>query len=252
MTGRLTTQFSIELGFSFDTSLARNLEILKNATIHQDFDGCILVDGKEGSGKSVLAMQIGKFMDIDQELDIEKQICFTPEQVVNAINTLPKFKAIVWDEARRGLNRRRSTGQINLEITDLFAECRQKNLFLIVTMPSFYDMDMNVAVWRSRALIHVYYKFKPDDNRPLERGYFIFYNEEGKKKLYTTIENRRGYNYFFNPRFAFRGRFTHQYVVDEHKYRDKKRVSMADYQHRNDKKVTETIPNNDLFDGAYV
>lgn len=232
---RLKTEISRELGFSFNSNLARNLYWWRNAVMNQDIDCVVLVDGAEGSGKSVLGMQIAKFFDKDRCIDLDTQVCFFPEQVKKAIMTLPPGKAIVWDEARRGLNRRRSTQQVNLEMTDLFAECRQHNLFLVVIMPSFYDMDMNVAIWRSRALVHVWYTWdRKNADRPLLRGFFRFYNEDGKKALYTNKYYRQGYLYPYISGDSFDNTFVNYYVVDESEYRIKKRDSEKSY--RSEKK----------------
>jgi hypothetical protein len=217
---RLTAKYSTELGFSFNTNLGSNLEILKNAVMKQDFDAAILVDGSEGSGKSVIGMQIAYMLDKDHHLDLKTQICFYPEQFMTAVKTLDRGKAIVWDEARRGLNRRRSIKNINLSITDMLAECRSRNLFLIIIMPSFYDMDMNVAVWRSRALVHVWYTWdKNDKEMPLRRGFFRFYNEEGKKNLYTNKMTRQRYDYPYLHNMSFDATFINWYVVDEQEYK---------------------------------
>lgn len=232
----LTAKYSVELGYSFNTLLGDNLTWWKNAVMNQDMDFVILVDGNEGSGKSVLAMQIAQFLDIDGIIDINTQLCFYPEEVKKAILNLKKFKAIVWDEARRGLNRRRSTEKVNIEMTDLFAECRQHNLFLVVVMPSFYDMDMNLAVWRSRALVHVWYDWNHQDiDKPLRRGYFRFYSEQGKKKLYCDRLLRRMYKYPLLRGDCFDATFTNYYVVDEEQYRMKKRKAENKYSEEKDK-----------------
>lgn len=229
MSRPLSSKYSVELGFSFDKWLGSNLELWRNAVIHQDIDCFVLVDGKEGSGKSVHALQIAHFLDVDHKIDLDKQVCFTPEEVKEAITNLPKFKAIVYDEAKRGLNRRRSTENTNIELTELFAECRQNNLFLIVVLPAFHDLDMNVAVFRSRVLIHVYYKWDlTDRDKPLVRGYARFYNEEAKKYLYCNKAIRQQYKH---PRHkdSFDYRFPHHYVVDEDLYRKKKKDAVQDY-----------------------
>ena len=225
----LSSPYSVEMGFSFDRWLGSNLEFWRNAVINQDIDCFILVDGKEGSGKSVHGLQVAHYLDIEHKIDLDTQVCFTPQEVKEAITVLPKFKAIVYDEAKRGLNRRRSTENTNIELTELFAECRQNNLFLVVIMPSYFDMDMVVAVWRSRVLIHVYYKWDTKNReKPLMRGYARFYNEDAKKYLYCNKAIRQLYKY---PRHkdSFDYAYPHHYVVDEAKYRAKKAQAVKDY-----------------------
>ena len=181
-------------------------------------------------GKSVIAMQIGHFLDVDRHINIKKQICWTPDQFKKAVTSNPKGKAIIWDEARRGANRRRSTQDVNIEITDMLAECRQKNLFLVIVMPSFYDMDLNIAMHRTRVLIHVRFDWKGDDPlKPLRRGMFRFYNDKAKGDLYTDKYMRTKYKYPAIPGSSFDGEFPHHYVVNEEEYRRLKRASLRDF-----------------------
>lgn len=230
MSRPLSSPYSVELGYSFNITLANNLMYWRNAVLHQDMDCGIIVDGSEGAGKSVFGLQIAKFLDIDRQVDLDKQVCYFPKQFKEAVLSLKKGKAIVWDEARRGLNRRRSISEGNLTITDMLAECRQHNLFLIIIMPSFYDMDLNVAVWRTRILIHVWYNMDPTNvDRPLKRGYFRMYNEEGKKLLYTNKMSRQRYEYPHMPNHSFDATFAHYYVVDEAEYRKRKREAEQVY-----------------------
>lgn len=231
MSRPLSSEYSVELGYSFSLRLGRNLELLRNATLNQDFDCCILVDGKEGSGKSVIAQQIGKFLDVDRELS-QEQVVFSAKELKKLILSYSDKpgKAIVWDESRAGLNRRKSTDKVNIEITDMLSETRQFNLFLVVVMPSFYDMDMNIAVWRSRALIHVWYKWNLEErNTPLQRGFFRFYSEEGKKRLYTDRLLREKYSYPYLKNECFDNTFPGFYVVDEAVYRRRKKEAMRSY-----------------------
>ena len=106
---------------------------------------------------------------------------------------------------------------INRTLITMLAEIRQKNLYVFVVMPCFFDLDKYVALWRSRALIHVY------TGKNFERGYFAFYNVDKKKDLY--ILGKKFYSYS-NPKPNFIGRFTNFYPVDEKEYRKKKRNSL--------------------------
>lgn len=236
---KLRSKYSVMLGFPFNIKLGDNLSRWRNAVLHQDIDCVIIVDGKEGAGKSVHALQIGYMLDVEHSIDINTQVCYTPEEVKEAITTLKRGKAIVFDEARRGFNRRRSTEKVNIELTDLFAECRQNNLFLVVVMPSFYDMDMNIAVWRSRVLVHVSYTWDLDNEKqPLVRGNARFYNEIGKKNMYCNKRRRMMYQYPYLKNECFDYTFPHHYVVDEAVYRAKKRAAESAYRTKEDNNKT--------------
>lgn len=225
----LSTETSLKMGFSVDSRLAWNLNLWRNAVLEQDIDCCLFIDGKEGSGKSILAQQIAAILDINHRITLDR-ICFTPEEVGNAIQNLPKGSAIVYDEAQRGFNRRNSMSNDNVMLMNLLAECRQKNLFLVIVMPSFYNADMVAAVWRTRLLVHVSYDWdltKP--NKPLVRGFARFYSERGKKLLYCNTFNRKFFNYPYLKDDCFDFHFPHHYCVDEEAYRAKKLQAVEQY-----------------------
>lgn len=246
MSRPLSSKYSVELGFSFDEWVGDNCTLWRNAVINQDMDCMILIDGKVGSGKSVWGMLLATFFDIERKLDVETQICFTPDELKKAINTLPKYKSVIYDEAMRGLNRRRATEKETVELVELFAECRQNNLFLIVILPSFYDLDMTQAVWRSKILCHIYYKWKPQDSEknrkyPLWRGFGTFYNENAKLQMYSNKAWRQQY-YYPNLKECFTFRFPNHYVVDEARYRERKREAIKRYSEKDKEKKASLCP----------
>lgn len=199
--------------YSMDGYLHQNLQIAKNV-IKKDWDMIIAVDGPEGCGKSVFTMQAAYFCD--PSLCISR-IVFTPEEFRKAVLNAQKFEAVVYDEAYTGLNSRAAMSMINRALVQMLAEIRQKNLFIFVVMPCFFDLDKYVALWRSRALVHAY----TGDN--FERGYFAFYNSDRKKELF--INGKKFYSYT-TPRPNFSGRFPNHYVIDESEYRRKKSLSL--------------------------
>ena len=242
----LSALFSVELGFSFPTRIGKNLTWWRNATLNQDTDCAILIDGKEGSAKSHAAQQLGYFMDIDAYEptgDIDPttknpinrpterafgldQMCFTYEQFKKAVRELPPFKAIVFDEAGRDTDRRGSTNRSNINFNQMLRECRQYNKFLILVVQSFYDMDMVPAIWRTRCLLHFDYEWDLDKPlTPLVRGRCRFYNEKGKKDLYSNKLSRLGYKYPFLKNRSFDVMFGYHWVIDHEEYKKKKELA---------------------------
>lgn len=198
--------------------------------IKKDWDMIFAVDGSEGSGKSVLAMQMGYYCDPSLTVD---RIVFTAKEFRTAIITAEKYQTVIYDEAYTGLNSRAAMSLINRTLVGVLAEIRQKNLFIFVVMPCFFDLDKYVALWRSRALIHVY------TGKNFERGFFSFYNVDKKKYLY--IEGKKFYSYG-KPRPNFIGRFTNSYPIDEKEYKKRKRDSlMAREETREKKEITKEI-----------
>jgi len=195
--------------FYLNDFLRDNLDFAKKK-VKQDWDMVGIVDGREGSGKSVCAQQIAKYCDPEFNLD---HIVFTPEQFKKAIRGAKETQAIVYDEAYGGLGARGTMSQINIAIVKMLTEIRSKRLFLFVVLPTFFDLDKYVALSRSRFLLHVY----TDDN--WNRGHFGFYGEGLKKYLYMM--GKKTYSYK-TPDANFHGRFVNYYTVDKKKYLAKK------------------------------
>jgi len=152
--------------YYIDGYLNSNLKLAKT-TIHKDWDMIFCVDGPEGSGKSVLTMQMAYACDPSFN---NSRVCFTPSEFRKAILTANKYQAVVYDEAYTGLSSRATMSLINRTLISMLAEIRQRNLFVFIVMPTFFDLDKYVALWRSRALIHVYI------GKNFQRGFFSFYN----------------------------------------------------------------------------
>jgi hypothetical protein len=195
--------------WSMDGYLVQNLDLAKEL-IRKDWDMVIVVDGAEGSGKSVLAMQCAKYCD--PTFNIER-VCFNSKQFIDCVNNSEKYQAIVFDEAMQGLLSREAMGEINKTLVKMVAEIRQRNLFIFIVLPSFFDLDKYMALWRSRVLIHVY----TDEN--MGRGQFCFFNYNKKLSLY--VQGKKYYSYF-RPTANFIGSFTNHYVITEADYRKRK------------------------------
>ena len=202
----------------FDGYLLENLQRMREI-VKKDFDNVFVTDGGEGVGKSVLTMQIGKFLDPSLSLD---RVTFSADEFMQAVHAAQPEQCVIYDEAYTGMSSGDTMTKVNKVLTKLLAEVRQKRLIIIVTAPSFFDLTKYIALWRSRALIHC--QLGGADG--FERGYFSFYNAERKKNLYLL--GKKLYNYKIT-RPNFYGRFTKKYVLDETEYRAKKLAALSKY-----------------------
>lgn len=193
--------------YYMDGILVENLNTAKKE-IHNDWDMIFGYDGPEGGGKSVKVIQDAYYCDPSD--DLIDRICFNPFQFRQVIKKAKPYQAVIYDEAHSGLNSRAAMSFINRALVSMLTEIRQKNLFVFIVLPTFFDLDRYVAIWRTRALVHVYTKGS------FERGYFAFFNNERKKELYLKGKKLYQYN-VVSPNFI--GRFTNHYCVDEAKYR---------------------------------
>jgi len=109
------------------------------------------------------------------------------------------LRAHVLDEAWEGL----SSSQVRREVGRLFMSLmntiRQKRLFIFLVLPDFFDLTKNIAIFRSRWLIHCYSESFGDVGR------FVCFDRRSKKQLY--LKGKQFENYSAVPA-DFRGIFT--------------------------------------------
>jgi len=195
-------------GMYLHDALKDNLNVGK-LSVRRDWDQVYLVDGVEGGGKSVLAQQIGYFCDPTLTID---RIVFDAKSFREAVKNATKYQCVIFDEAYGGLSSRQAMSEVNKTIVAMLTRIRRKNLFLIIVLPSFFDVDKYIALWRSRMLVHVLAdKFR--------RGFFKFYNYHKKKNMYVL--GKKFYSYrSVKPNFM--GDFRDFYPVGREAYKTKK------------------------------
>lgn len=215
-----------EITYYIDDRLKRIVDKKIRKSLSQNDKDCVIaVDGKEGVGKSWFALQLAKFYDPSFNLS---RVVFDAEEFRNAIFKAKKGQAIVYDEAFTGLSSRSSLSTINRALVSLMMQMRQKNLFVIVVLPTFFLLDKYVALWRTKALFHIY-------ESGGRRGYFKVYNS--KKKKYLYLAGKQTYSYGSNDKkwkvfTRFKGRFYGKFALgdekEEEKYRKKKEKSLME------------------------
>lgn len=182
------------VSYHLDDKLKKGLDKNTIPALHKkDSDWIIALDGAEGSGKSTLALQIARYVDPTFCLD---DIVFDNEGFKERVFTKQKGGAIVFDECFTGLSSRASLSKVSKMLVSLMMQMRQKNLFVIMVLPSFFMLEKYTALFRTRSLIHVY----ENKNR---RGYYVGYSKKKKKKLYL----KGGKTFSYNVRTNTRGRF---------------------------------------------
>ncbi len=203
--------------YFIDNVIKEQLVNIKKEVIKKDRDFVLVIDGDEGSGKSVLAQQIAKKLDPKFDLD---NICFNADQFIKRLKESPKYTCIVLDEAYNAASSRGSLTEVNRSMVGVATEMRQRNLFVIIVLPSFFDLDKYFALWRCKSLIHVY--FAADGSR----GRYIIFPKTSKKYLY--LNGKKFYDYS-KPKSPYPPcRFNNHYTVDEIEYRKKKKMLLRE------------------------
>ena len=158
---------------------------------------------------SLLAQQCAIYVDPTMTLD---RVCMTGKEFLLAIDKAEKGQAVILDEAYKDLDSAQSQKKMQGVLKHAMAEMGQKNLFVFIVLPSYFELARYAAIHRSIALLHVY------TGRDLERGFFTFYGKKKKQRMY--MRGKRWMSYC--EKADFYGRFSSKYVLDEREYREKK------------------------------
>lgn len=210
-------------GFYMDKNLLRNLDYCAEA-ITNDMDFVFLVTGSGfvRVGKSVMAMQCAKYLtnkvnelnNFNIPFNFDNMVWNSENLMKNAMK-LPKYSSVILDEGDDlAENYWNYLAKI---LRRFFRKCGQRNLFIFLILPDFFELPIPYAISRSIALINVkfYGAFK--------RGLFDFYGFEAKKRFY--IKGKRYRDYTSHPP-DFSGQFSNFYVLNEAEYRKKKYEDM--------------------------
>jgi len=209
-----SNNFSISHHFFLDGYLKSNLDFLKHAVVKKNYDGFIVIAGREGFGKSTLAAQIAVYLDPTYNLD---RCCFTADQFIEAAEGAEKFQAIVFDETMGYLSSRGAMSSFNRDLIKIFSEMRSKNLFIILCIPNFFELDRYPAMHRSTGLLYIF-----------KRGRFGSYDYNTKKKLYLI--GKKYYSYSVPPNF--RGNFVKYFPLNQEAYDQKKNNAIRSFNRR--------------------
>jgi len=209
--------------FSFHERLYQNIsKIIKANKNDWDFKILISGNGMTRTGKSTLAAQLACVVDPKFTLD---QVIFKGDKLVEHSKEIGKHRALVYDEAKEGLDSKKAITNYSNNIMTYFAECGWLNQFMIIVLPDFFDLNKSIALNQSIFLINCYTR------NAFTRGYFNFYNRKGKRYLY--IKGKKYYNYDCQTP-TFQGTFTKWFPFDKDEYEKRKAENQKD---KDEKKI---------------
>jgi len=197
-----------------DDYLYSNLEIMAD-TIVKDmtFLGVIYSSTLEvGTGKSVFATQIGEIWEeiIKKKHGIDlnygtRNIVWRAKELIERSFEIPKYSMILLDEWEDA----HYWSELGTTLRAFFRKCRQLNLFILIIIPNFFQLNMSYAIGRSIFAIDVHF------GSNFSRGYFRFYGFDSKRKLF--LNGKKFHNYKATPP-DFTGQFFDGYGVDRKDY----------------------------------
>ena len=180
-----------------DGVLYKSFKEAKEVMGKKNLDLVVAITGYPGSGKSKLVGQIAAFCD--PTFNENRMYQSSQEFMEGVRDETEVLKAHVLDEAWEGL----SSAQVRKEVGKLFMSLlntiRQKRLFIFLVLPDFFDLSKNIAIFRTRWLIHCYSEYFGDVGR------FVMFDRDTKKRLYIRGKQHENYN---AVRADFRGVFT--------------------------------------------
>ena len=189
----ITGKDGVEYSFHVTRLLKKFLDekIIKRINT-RDKDYVTLVTGYEGSGKSTFASQLAKY--VDHDLAVE-QVVFTPEKFKEAVINAKKGQCILYDEAVTGLTAGGSITKVGRLLKSLMMQMRQKNLFIIIVIPSVFELNKYAVLHRAMSLFYVYEK--------KNKYSWVGYNKKDTKRIYITGKK----NHVIKVKSKFSGRF---------------------------------------------
>ena len=200
-------------------------------------DRVFIITGREGSGKSTLAMQLAAYFDPTFCLD---DVCFDSESFGKRIREVKKYKAIVFDEAFSGLSSKGALSKENKKLIRLLIECRQRNLYLFIVLPSIFILEKYIALFRSHGLFNTMISKKNFRDR-----YYKVYNFKNKHLLYILGQK---YMTYAKPKiwkkYIFRGKLPPS--IDRDEYDKKKSNAFREKEVEDTPEITRLINQRNL------
>ena len=182
--------------FWIDRALLNKLIALKIIQ-QKKWDGVLIVDGKERSGKSVLGMIMGWFMS-NCSLTINN-FAKGLDDAARKIASLPDKSVLILDEGSLVFSSKDSNTSVQKKLIKIMDVVGQKNMIFIICMPCFFDLNKTIAVRRSLFLCHVY------PNEEYDRGQYAFWGERKKKVLYMS--GKKNFDSYSFPEAEFVGEY---------------------------------------------
>jgi hypothetical protein len=231
--------------FYLDQNLKENLDEIKevvgtNGKEGNDWDEIALVAGYPGTGKSNFAMSMAKYCCPDFN---EKDIAFDAEDFIDFTNKAKPNSSIILDESFQSLNSKTTMTTDFVRIINHLQLVRQKNLYIFLCIPNFFDLAKSIAIYRSA---HLFTCYSPKYG---QRGSFAAFGREEKKNLYIAGQKFMNYN-AVNPNF--RGRFVKAKGIDMEAYLKRKREHLLKQGQINIKETKQQKTRDNLVYNLYT
>lgn len=201
-------------GYPISNITLKNFEFVKEQVLKRNGDFCFCIDGRVGAGKTTLALQLAKVLDPTFNLS---RVAFTPEQFLEILKTAKKGESVFFDEAYV-ISSRFAMSEFNKKVNSIMTQIRSKNLYIFFALPSIFDLDRTLALYRIDCLFHVY------KHPSGSKGHYSVFFQDKVKNLY--ISGKKYYTYSI-PKANYNSNFSNCFVLDEKDYETKKQNAIS-------------------------
>lgn len=123
-----------------------------------DWDLPIAITGNERKGKSSIAFEMALYLD--DLFDPAEQTVFTADEFGRKAVNLPKYRALILDEAVSGGFSRDAGSGPNKRLAKFLTVCGDRNLIMFILWPNIRWLDPILKEHRVRFNIHVEKRYK--------------------------------------------------------------------------------------------
>ncbi len=203
--------------YSMDGYLHTNFSDVKKIVEEKKQSFILVNDGRTGLGKTTFSFQQAMFFaGGDKKKFNLNHVLFDPEPSFEIVSNAKKGDVFVFDEAVI-FNSRSALSKYNKTMLLLLSTIRSKQIYIILNLPSFFDLDRAITMDKAYMLIHLYGKHFGD------KGNYLVFDDKRMKNLY--LFGKKTYNYgCVKPNFF--SSFNKPFVLDEDEYEKKKKIAV--------------------------
>lgn len=114
--------------------------------INGNMDSRIIVEGEAGLGKSYASLRLGEIIDPKHFVDdpdeaVASQVLFSASEFLGAVQKLPPFSVIIYDEPGQSFHHREFMSQANIILSKMMIGYRFKRFITFLNIPSLGMID---------------------------------------------------------------------------------------------------------------
>lgn len=188
--------------FRLSKSLAEEMDNLLYQVKHEKNDVVIVIDGKEGLGKTRTALTLGAYCadKLGTPFGVDNVHYGTQEYMVSCKN-MGKNSVHILDEAGVILHRSAANTKDSKRFNRFLQVCREGyHQVHILVLPAYHVMDGYVINWRCKFVLHLYGESIEDPSTPtgkkLQRGAFkVFTANRELTEMWNLYQDRKVFAY---------------------------------------------------------